>query len=80
MSKFDMNIATVKMTDEHLYHFDCVFFPLDEAHALVATKVLAKEDIKSIEKVVDIIEIPEDYIYNGWTNCIRLGNSVLAAT
>lgn len=79
MSKFDMKIIPIKLIDEKLYHFDCIFFSLNEDHALVATEVLSQEDIKSIEKIVNIIDIPKEYIYNGWTNCIRLGNKILAA-
>ena len=79
MSKFDMKIIPVKMTDEKLYHFDCVIFPLSDTKILAATKVLSKEDIKALESVVEIVDIPEEFIYNGWTNCIRLGNKILHA-
>lgn len=76
---FDMDIISVKMTDDKLYHWDCSFCPLSEDKALVATKVISRKDIKAIEKVVDIIEIPKQYIYSGWTNAILLNGAILHA-
>ena len=37
------------------------------------------EDIKNLEKVTEVIDIPKEYIYNGWTNCIRIGNKIFHA-
>lgn len=75
--KFKMKIIPVEMTDEKLYHFDCLFFPLEDEKALVAVSALDKEDLKLIEKVVDVIEVPKKYIYDGWTNAIRIDKKVL---
>lgn len=73
----DMKIIPVKMTDEKLYHFDCVFFPITEEKALAATSVLSPEDVKLIEREVEIIDVPKKYIYDGWTNAVRLDKRVL---
>lgn len=73
----DMNIIPVHMTDKKLYHFDCVFFPITEQKALVATSVLSQRDIKAIEQEVEIIEVPKQYIYDGWTNAVRLDKRIL---
>lgn len=76
-NKFDMDIIPIKMTDQKLYHFDCQFFPLSSDKALVATSILSPEDIKKIEKHIEVISVPKDCIYDGWTNCVKLGNKIL---
>lgn len=74
---FDMHIVPVAMMDERLYHFDCLFFPLTDYKALVATSALDEKDVRAIEKHVEIIDVPAPYIYDGWTNAIRLNRKVL---
>lgn len=76
-SNFDMEITTVEMADEKLYHFDCSFFPIGKDKALVATSVMSSKDLRAIERVVDIIPIPDEDIYFGWTNCIQLENQII---
>lgn len=77
--EFDMQIIPIKMNDERLYHLDCVLFPLDNQRTVAATYVMDDEDIKNLEKVTEIIDIPKEYIYNGWTNCLRMGNKIFHA-
>lgn len=74
--KFGMNIITIKMDDPKLYHFDCQFFPIASDKALVATKAFRPEDLKKIEKHMEIIPVPKEFMYDGWTNCVRLRNKV----
>lgn len=72
----DMVIVPIGMTDEKLYHLDCILFPVDEDRAVVATDVLAPADIRLLERHVEIIGVPRDYIYDGWTNAVRIGDRV----
>ena len=74
-----MEVISIKMNDEKLYHLDCVLFPLDDKRTVAATSVMDKEDIKALEKVTEVIDIPKEYIYNGWTNSIRIGDKVFHA-
>ena len=74
--KFDMEIITAKMDDQKLYHFDCQFFPLGPDKALVSTSAFRLEDLKKVEKHVEIVEVPKEFKYDGWTNSILIGNKV----
>lgn len=76
-NKFDMNIISIEMTDKKLYHFDCQFFPITSEKALVATAAFKPEDLKKIEKHLEIINVPKEFMYDGWTNCVRLRNKIL---
>lgn len=75
--KFDMDIIPIRMTDQKLYHFDCQFFPMSSDKALVATSVFKPEDLKKIEKHMEIISVPKEFIYDGWTNSLVLGDKIL---
>lgn len=75
-AEFDVDILPVKMTDPKLYHFDCIFFPLNAAQAIVATAALDDADVREIEKHVEIIDVPKAYLYDGWTNAVRLHGKV----
>lgn len=74
---FGMDIVPVRMTDERLYHFDCLFFPIDPEAALVATSRLDAADVRAIEKHVRIIDVPEAFVYDGWTNAIRVNRRIV---
>jgi N-dimethylarginine dimethylaminohydrolase len=74
---YDMDVVKVKLTDPALYHLDCVFFPLTETKAIVNTYALVPEDIHNLERVVEILPVPEAYMYEGWTNCVRIGKKIL---
>lgn len=74
--KFDMDIIQVKMDDPKLYHFDCQFFPLGSDKALVSPSAFRPEDLKKIENHMEIVEVPKEFKYDGWTNSILIGNKV----
>jgi N-dimethylarginine dimethylaminohydrolase len=77
--KVSADIVEVRLNDPKLYHFDCSFFPLDSDKALVAVAALDPGDVAKIEKVVNIVEVPREYVYDGWTNSVRLGSRLLHA-
>lgn len=76
MKQFGMNITEIELTDPKLYHLDCVFLPLGE-RALVNTSALLGSDLDKLEKIVEVIPVPEKYKYDGWTNALMLGNTLL---
>lgn len=76
MKNFDLNIVEIELTDPKLYHLDCVLMPLKEK-LLVNTSALSDQDIGKLEQVAEIVSVPEQHKYEGWTNCIRLGDVVL---
>lgn len=76
---FDMDVVSVEMTDPKLYHFDCSCFVLSNDKIILATKIISRKDIRKLEKVVEIIDLPKDYIYYGWTNALLLDGKVLHA-
>ena len=78
--EFDMQIIKVHMTDDKLYHFDCEFFPLTPEVSMVCTEVMEKEEVKQIEKVCEIRDIPLRMAHAGATNCVRLVNTLFCAS
>lgn len=77
---FGIQVVKVKMTDEFLYHFDTVLFPIDKQNCMVVTEVLDPADVKAIESVANIIPISKAHGYGGTTNCVRAGKLVLNAS
>jgi N-dimethylarginine dimethylaminohydrolase len=80
MKQFDMQIIPVKMTDEHQYHFDCLFFPVNTENAIVCTEIISPEDLANIEKVINVIPVSKIDAYGGTTNSIRCGTQILNAS
>jgi N-dimethylarginine dimethylaminohydrolase len=76
-NEFNMNIIEVELTDPKLYHLDCVFMMLSENKALVNCSALSKSDIAKIEKVVEVVSVPDQFKYEGWTNGVMLGGVLL---
>jgi N-dimethylarginine dimethylaminohydrolase len=70
-------VIPIEMDDEGLYHFDCMFLPLTSQKALVATSAMKPADLRKVEKLVEVIDVPREYLYNAWTNCLVMGNKVL---
>jgi N-dimethylarginine dimethylaminohydrolase len=73
---FDMEVISIFIGDSHFFHLDCLFFPFSSTKALVGTLALQNEDIKKLEKIVDIIPVPHEHLYDAWTNSVRIGNKV----
>jgi N-dimethylarginine dimethylaminohydrolase len=70
-------IVSIEMSDQGLYHFDCMFLPLTQEKGLVATKAIKQRDLKKIEGIIEVIDVPEASLYDAWTNCLVLKNKVL---
>ena len=75
-----MKVISLELTDDKLYHLDCVLFPLTNEKTIVTTSVLQKKDISSLEKETEILDIPKEYAYNGWTNAVRIGKTIFHAS
>lgn len=72
-----MEILEIELSDPALYHLDCVFLPLPQGKALVNVSALTADCIRHLGKIVDIIPVPEQYKYDGWTNALMLGDTIL---
>ena len=79
-SNFFMKVIPLELTDNKLYHLDCVLFPLTNEKTVVATSVLQDEDLAVLEKETEILDIPKEFIYNGWTNAVRIGKTIFHAS
>lgn len=75
-NKFDMEIIKVKMADEYLYHFDCMFLPINIDNIACVTSLIDKQTLKKIEKHVNIFDIPKSIGYSGLTNSVILGRTI----
>ena len=73
---YDMNILPLFMNDEWLYHLDCLLMPITKDKVLAVTHLIKPEELRNLEKYVEVISIPEQYAYDGWTNSVIVGNKV----
>ena len=77
---FDMDILEVELTDPKLYHLDCALLPLNDKSCLVNVAALSPSSIASLEKITEIVPIPETNKYDSWTNSLLLGESLLSGS
>jgi N-dimethylarginine dimethylaminohydrolase len=75
--QYEMEVVHIELTDPKMYHVDGVYFQLTDTKALVNVSVLKPRDVKKLERLVEIVEIPKVYANEGWTNCIRINDSIL---
>ena len=68
--EFDMKIIPVEMKSEYLYHFDCMFFPVNIDNVIACTKLMDKASIRQLEKYADIHDVEEDVCESGITNSV----------
>lgn len=68
--EFDMKVIKVKMTDERLYHFDCMFLPVNTDNVIACTKLIDKSVLKEIEKHVEVHDVSQDVCESGITNSV----------
>lgn len=78
MDNFDMNIVSIEMDDQELYHLDCILFPIDNVNSLVIVDALRPKDLKQLEHYTNIIEVPKHFKYDCWTNSVRIGKKVFS--
>jgi len=78
--KYNMKITKCHMTSQRNYHYDCQFAPLTTEKALVCTKIFDKPDIKELEKIVEIIDIPEDEALAMACNIVRIGSVIMVCS
>lgn len=78
--QFGIKIVKCLISDERQYHWDCNFFPLTMEKALVATELLQPADLKEVEKVVEVIDIPKPEAYAMACNCVRVGANIIVAS
>jgi len=77
---FDMNILKVAMVDEYLYHLDCSIFALNQDQTLICTELYDEDEIKMLEKHIEIIDIDVEDALGGLTNSVKYGNMILCAS
>ncbi|MEN8303805.1 MAG: arginine deiminase-related protein [Campylobacterota bacterium] len=78
--QFDMKIIKLEEKDQYLYHLDCTVFPLTKEDTMISTSMYSKEEIKSLEAVTNIIDIPQNDAFSGICNSVRMGNTILNAS
>lgn len=75
---FGLEVTMVELSDEKLYHLDCSVFPLTGEKLLVATSCFTPEEMRSLEAIAEIVSVPPKNIYDGWTNSVRIGKTILS--
>jgi N-dimethylarginine dimethylaminohydrolase len=77
---FGMKIIRFLMTDQKLYHADCVFGMLTPETALVCTSILDKKEVAEIEKVCEIIPVSLKLAHASLTNFVRIGSFIIVGS
>ncbi|MBK6698489.1 MAG: amidinotransferase [Saprospiraceae bacterium] len=75
--KFGIKIISLQMTDPYIYHLDCAVFTLSKDKMIVATEAFSKQDIKQLEKHVEIIPVTIGHSRAGLTNSVRVNNYII---
>lgn len=76
--EFGIEIIKVKMTNEKMYHFDCVLFPLTQNAVMLCKEVCSKEEIAQIKaKGIDVIDVPMKFAEMGITNNVRCHHFII---
>lgn len=78
--EYDMEVIPFRITSEHLYHLDCVVFPLTRDQLLVCTELAERETLARIEKHMEIVDVSFSAARAGIANCLRLGDQILCST
>ena len=78
--EYGMNIIKLKMKNKHLYHLDCSVFGLTQEAFMMGIKLYEKEEIRQLEKYIEIIPVTLDDCYSGICNNVRIFNTVLNAS
>lgn len=74
--QFDMEVIKVEMKDEYLYHFDCMFLPLNTDNVVAVTSLIDKPTLRKIEKYATIHDVSKDIGYSGITNSVVFSRTV----
>jgi N-dimethylarginine dimethylaminohydrolase len=74
---FEMRVVKLRLTDEYLYHLDCLVFPITKESTIVCTGLFEPEEIAQLEKVTNIIDVSIDEAYSGICNSLRTSKVVL---
>jgi N-dimethylarginine dimethylaminohydrolase len=75
--EFEMKIIRVRMFDEWCYHFDCCLAALTPETVIACPAIMDKEDVKAIEKVVEIIPVSKRLAHAATTNIVRIGQYIV---
>jgi N-dimethylarginine dimethylaminohydrolase len=76
-AEYGIHVLPVKLTDPYLYHLDCSIFPIKDESLIVAVDSFSKKELKSMEKIAEIIPISTEQAHTGLTNSVRMGNYIL---
>jgi len=76
--KFGIKIIKVSPTNNYLYHLDVNFLPVTREDALCCLSSFSKEDIKTLEGYINLIEIPLKYAEYGGCSVVRYYDSLIA--
>ena len=74
---FDADIIAVRLDDPKAYHLDASLFVLSDEAVLMAPSLFSRGDVAKIEREAEIIPVPPEHAYDGWTNVVRIGKRIL---
>jgi len=72
MKKTGVEIIPIRETSDSLYHLDCSLFVIDKENFMVCKGGMDRESFKRLEKVANIIVVPEDVMATGATNLVKI--------
>lgn len=68
--EFDMKVIKVEMSDEKLYHFDCMFLPISSTDVACCTELMDDASVKKLEAIANVYDVPLEACYAGFTNSV----------
>jgi N-dimethylarginine dimethylaminohydrolase len=71
-NKAGVEIIPMKMVSDDLYHLDCCIYVIDAENLLVCRDGIDRESFKRLEKLANVIVVPNEYQATGATNLIKI--------
>ena len=78
--RFGLRIVALRETDSYLYHLDCTVFPLTRGQTLFCPELYTREEVRSVEKVTEVVAVSANDCYSGICNSVRVSNTILNAS
>lgn len=78
--EFAMEVIPLRVTNEYLYHLDCLVFPVSREEVFLCTRFVEPEILARIERHVGVVDVSPISAIAGITNCVRIGEHILCAT
>lgn len=78
--KFGLEVVSLKLTSDRLYHLDCAIFPVSPNLTFVCGEIFSARELRELERHTEIIDVPLELAEAGVNNCMRAGEFILCSS